>query len=74
MTKFGRFVSDVGVSNLREELRARGVSVTGTAIYLWISGRHQPSAEKRRAIVKIARGRIEEADLSGTKKRLDCEL
>jgi len=67
-TRFGRFVSDVGVSNLRDALRTRGIVVTPQAVYHWIAATHAPSAVRRRALIEIARGRLRDADLSRTRK------
>jgi hypothetical protein len=48
--RFGEFVSSYRVSNLATEL---GVDIV--AVYSWMRGEHQPSVDRAREIVELAR-------------------
>ena len=62
-TKFGTWMSRVGVSNVARELRERGYSVTPTGLYHWIAGDVSPRPSAARELVRISRGRLRLVDI-----------
>ena len=62
-TRFGRWVSSIGVETLSERLNQRGYPLTGNAIYHWISGRRQPRLYHAIALVQLSHGSLTLQDI-----------
>lgn len=58
-----RFARSYGISNLSRELRAAGHSVSPSAIYKWIAGRHPPEPKHAVEVVRISGGQVSMDDI-----------
>ena len=58
-TRFGRWVSDVGIGTIVEQLaREKNAAVTPQAVYSWVYGVSSPRRARAQALEKISSGRL----------------
>ena len=62
-TRFGRWVSSIGVETLTARLARRGYPLTRKAIYHWISGRRQPRFDHAVALIQLSQGKLTMQDV-----------
>lgn len=63
MTRFGSFVAEVSVVELRTKLVESGLPVTSGMVYSWVAGRRSPRLPVAVALVGLAAGRVSLEDI-----------
>jgi len=63
MTRFGQFVAEVSVTDLRSRLVDAGLPVTSGMVYSWVAGRRSPRLPVAAALVGMAAGRVSLEDI-----------
>lgn len=62
-THLGRWVTDITVPRVVEELRTSGYPLTDSAVYKWISGERTPRPEVAIRLVELSGGQLSFSDI-----------
>ena len=70
-TRFGRWISSIGVERLAERLTRQGHPVTPAAVYGWLAARTQPRFGHLVALIRLGQGRLTLQDINQHATRLE---